>query len=124
NVKTMAQRTAAATAQSRFSAALLGLFALTALSLASIGIYGVMALTVGARTREIGVRIALGADRGRVQRLVVGEGIALVSVGAGLGIVGALVTTRVLASLLFDLTPGDPLTYVAIVVLLTAAALV
>jgi len=123
NTKTMAERTAAATAQSRFSAALLALFAITALSLASIGIYGVMALTVSARTREIGVRIALGADRGRVQRLVVGEGIALVSVGAGLGIVGALVTTRVLASLLFDLTPGDPPTYVAIVMLLAAAAL-
>jgi putative ABC transport system permease protein len=123
NVKTMAERTAAATAQSRFSAALLGLFALTALSLASIGIYGVMALAVSARTREIGVRIALGADRQRVQRLVVGEGIALVAAGAALGLVGALLTTRVLRSLLFDLAPTDPPTYVAIVVVLGACAL-
>ncbi|MGH7615694.1 MAG: ADOP family duplicated permease [Gemmatimonadaceae bacterium] len=123
NVKTMAERAAAATAPSRFSAALLGLFALTALSLASIGIYGVMALAVSARTREIGVRIALGADRGRVQRLVVGEGVALVAVGAAFGIAGALVATRVLRSLLFDLTPADPPTYVAIVALLAASAL-
>jgi predicted permease len=123
NVKTMSERAAAATAQSRFSAVLLGLFALTALSLASIGIYGVMALAVSARTREIGVRIALGADRGRVQRLVVGEGIALVTVGAVLGIAGALVATRVLQSLLFDLTPADLPTYVSIVIILGMSAL-
>jgi putative ABC transport system permease protein len=123
NVKTMAERAAAATAQSRFSAALLGLFAITALSLASIGIYGVMALAVSARTREIGVRIALGADRRRVQRLVVGEGIALVAAGAALGLLGALTTTRVLQSLLFDLAPTDPPTYVAIVVILGACAI-
>jgi predicted permease len=123
DVKTMADRTAAATAQSRFSAVLLGLFALTALSLASIGIYGVMSLAVGARTREIGVRIALGADRGRVQRLVVGEGIALVAAGATLGLIGAFLTTRVLRTLLFDLAPTDPPTYVAIVVILGACAL-
>lgn len=123
NVKTMAERTAAATAQSRFSAALLALFAITALSLASIGIYGVMALAVSTRTREIGVRIALGADRRRVQRLVVGEGIALVAAGAVVGLVGAFLTTRVLQSLLFDLTPSDPPTYAAIVVILGACAL-
>ena len=122
NVKTMAERTAAATAQSRFSAALLGLFALTALSLASIGIYGVMALAVSTRTREIGVRIALGADRRRVQRLVVGEGIALVATGAVLGLAGAILTTRVLQTLLFDLTPSDPPTYAAIVVILGACS--
>jgi putative ABC transport system permease protein len=123
NVKTMDERSAAATAQSRFSAALLALFAITALSLASIGIYGVMALAVSARTREIGVRIALGADRRRVQRLVVGEGIALVATGAVLGLAGAFLTTRVLQSLLFDLTPSDPPTYAAIVVVLGGCAL-
>ena len=123
NVKTMAERTAAATAQSRFSAALLALFAITALSLASIGIYGVMALAVSTRTREIGVRIALGADRRRVQRLVVGEGIALVAAGAVLGLAGAFLTTRVLQTLLFDLAPSDPPTYAAIVVILGACAL-
>ena len=82
-----------------------------------------MALAVSARTREIGVRIALGADRQRVQRLVVGEGAALAAAGAVLGIAGALLTTRVLASLLFDLTPTDPPTYVAIVLVLGGCAL-
>jgi predicted permease len=123
DVKTMAERTAAATAQARFSATLLTLFALTALSLASIGIYGVISLAVSARTREMGVRIALGADQRRVQRLVVGEGIVLVAAGAGLGLVGALTTTRVLRTLLFDLAPTDPATYVAIVVVLGVCAI-
>jgi len=81
------------------------------------------ALAVSARTREIGVRIALGADRGHVQRFVVGDGLVLVMVGAALGIAGALASTRVLRSLLFDLTPSDPPTYVAIVVILGACAL-
>jgi ABC-type antimicrobial peptide transport system permease subunit len=118
----MNARAAGATAQARFSAQVLALFALSALSLAAIGIYGVMSLAVTARTREIGIRIALGADRGRVQRLVVGEGVALVGAGAALGVAGALVCTRVLQSLLFDLSPSDPTVYVGIVMLLGAAA--
>ncbi|HTE47160.1 MAG TPA: FtsX-like permease family protein, partial [Gemmatimonadaceae bacterium] len=123
DMQTMSDRAADATARARFSAVLLSLFAATALSLAAIGIYGVMSLAVTARTREIGIRIALGADRGRVQRLVVGEGAALVAIGAVAGIGGALLCTRVLRTLLFDVTPSDPITYVAIVVLLGAAAL-
>jgi putative ABC transport system permease protein len=119
----LATRAAAATAQARFSAVLLGLFAATALSLAVVGIYGVMSLAVAARTREIGIRIALGADQRRVQRLVVGEGIALVAVGAVIGLAGALVSTRVLQSLLFDLTSTDPLTYTLILALLAVAAM-
>ena len=122
DMKTMAERAAGATAQARFSAALLGLFALTALSLAAVGIYGVMSLMVAARTREIGIRIALGAERGRVERLVIGEGVALVSVGAVLGLAGALPATRVLRTLLFDVAPSDPQTYAAIVVVIAAAA--
>src|SRR5204863_9749102 len=122
NMQTMSARAAGATAQARFSASLLGLFALTALSLAGVGIYGVMALAGTSRTREIGIRIALGADRGRVQRLVVGEGVALTSLGTIIGLSGALLATRVLRSLLFDLTPSDPITYVTIVVILSSAA--
>jgi predicted permease len=124
DMQTMNARAADATARARFSAVLLTLFALTALSLAAIGIYGVMSLAVSARTREIGIRIALGADRSRVQGLVVGEGIALVSLGVVIGVGGALVCTRVLRSLLFDLTPSDPVTYVTIVAVLGAAAIV
>lgn len=121
---TMAERTSAATAQARFRAVLLALFALTALSLAAVGIYGVMSLAVTARTREMGIRIALGAERGRVERLVIGEGIGLVSIGALLGLVGALAATRVLRTFLFDLSASDPITYVSIVVVLGAAAIV
>jgi putative ABC transport system permease protein len=123
DVQTLTARAAAGTAPNRFSAELLALFAATALSLAGIGIYGVMSLAVSARTREIGVRIALGADRAHVQRFVVGDGLVLVMAGAALGIAGALASTRVLRSLLFDLTPSDPPTYIAIVVILGACAL-
>jgi putative ABC transport system permease protein len=123
DMRTLAARTAAMTAQARFSAVLLGLFAATALSLAVIGIYGVMSLAVTARTREIGIRIALGADQRRVQRLVVGEGATLVGIGAAVGLVGALWSTRLLQNLLFDLEPTDPATYAVILALLAAAAI-
>jgi predicted permease len=123
DVKPMAERAAAATAQARFSAVLLGLFGATALALAIIGVYGVMSLGVVARTREIGIRVALGADRGKVQRLVIAEGLAMVSVGAALGLTGALLGTRLLRTLLYDLTPWDPATYVAAFVILGLAAL-
>lgn len=115
---TMAQRTATATAAARFRAVLLASFAFVALSLAAIGIYGVVSFAVAARTREIGVRIALGAERGRVQRLVIGEGMGLVGLGAVIGLAGALVATRVLRTFLFELTPGDPVTYVAVAAVL------
>ena len=122
NAQTMSARAASATAQARFSAVLLGLFAATALSLAVVGIYGVMSLVVAARTRESGIRMALGADQQRVRRQVVSEGLTLVSIGAAIGIVGALACTRVLQTLLFDLEPSDPVTYVGIVCVLGAAA--
>ena len=122
DMKTMAERAAGATAQARFSAALLGLFALTALSLAAVGIYGVMSLAVAARTKEIGIRIALGSGQRRVLRLVMREGISLAAAGAAIGVVGALVATRVLRTLLFDVAPSDPAMYAAIVLVLGAAA--
>ncbi len=123
DVRTMLERSARATAQIRFSATLLAIFAATALALASIGIYGVLSLAVAARTREIGIRIALGAEQQRVRRLVIGEGVVLASIGAAVGIVGALASTRVLQSMLFDLTSADPLTYVVITLVLGAAAI-
>jgi len=122
DMQTMTARSAGATARPRFSATLLALFALTALALAVVGIYGVMSLMVSARTREIGIRIALGADSRRVQRLVVSEGMALVAIGGAIGLAGALLCTRLLRSLLFDMAPTDPPTYVAIVVLLSVTA--
>ena len=121
DIQPMTARAAGASAQARFSAVLLGLFAATALSLAVVGIYGVMALVVTARTREIGIRMALGADGFNVRRLVVSEGVTLVSVGVTLGLAGALACTRVLQKLLFELSPTDPVTYGAIVTLLGLA---
>jgi len=122
DIASMATRTAVATAQTRFSAMVLAMFATTALLLAVIGIYGVMSLVVSQRTREIGIRMALGADRSRVRGLVVREGLVLAAAGAAIGIVAALALTRVLRSMLYDVHPADPVTYAAIVVLLAAAA--
>ncbi len=122
DIKTMASRTAVATAQARFSAVLLALFAITALALAVIGIYGVMSFMVVQRTREIGIRMALGAERAQVQRLVIAEGLWLAAAGALVGVAAAFALTRVLRTMLYDVKPGDPATYVAIVLVLALAA--
>jgi putative ABC transport system permease protein len=119
----MRQREGRATAQNRFRAMLLTAFALAALLLAAIGIYGVLSFAVTVRTREMGIRIALGAERGSVQWLVLGEGLALVGLGIVIGLAGAFAGARVLRTFLFDLTPSDPLTYISIVVVLVVTAL-
>jgi predicted permease len=123
DVRTLTSRVADATTQARFSAILLALFAGAALVLATLGIYGVIAYAVAQRTREIGIRVALGADRGSVLRLIIAQGAALTVVGLALGTAVALVTTRVLRSLLYDVVPADPLTLVAVIALLAASAL-
>jgi predicted permease len=122
DVQSMSERVAVATAQARLSAILLGLFAAVAFALAIIGIYGVLSFAVLQRTREIGIRMALGAESSSVLRLVIGEGMALAAVGVAIGLVAALWLTRVLGALLFDVAPSDPLTYVAIVALVGTAA--
>jgi predicted permease len=110
-------------AQSRFSMLLLGTFAGAALLLAALGIFGVLSNAVAQRTREIGIRVALGAQRSQVRRLVLREALVLASLGTGIGIVAALQLTRLLATLLFQLTPTDPLTLAGVVVLLLGVAL-
>jgi predicted permease len=106
----------------RFQMTLLGLFALVALALAGQGIYGVMALSVAQRTREIGIRMALGADRVALVRKVVGGGLRMALLGVALGLAGALAATRVLASLVYGVSTTDPLTLAATGALLLGAA--
>ena len=122
DMQTMTQREGIATAKDRFRATLLSVFAVAALLLAAIGIYGVLSFAVTARTREMGIRIALGAERGSVQGLVIGEGLALVAVGVVIGLAGAFAGARVLRTFLFELTPSDPVTYSAVIVVLGVTA--
>jgi putative ABC transport system permease protein len=117
-VQSMRQVLTEAVAHERFAALLLGGFALTALVLAALGMYGVMAYVVRARTREIGIRMALGARAGEVFGRVVGRGLFLSGAGAGLGLLGAGAASRVLSAWLFGVSPTDPVVFAAVVVLL------
>ena len=107
----------------RFNLVLLSALAALALSLAAIGIYGVMSFTTGQRTHEIGVRMALGARTTDIIRLVVGQGMVLTLIGIAIGLVAAFALTRFLSSLLFNITTTDPVTFGSITILLTAVAL-
>ncbi|HYL05573.1 MAG TPA: ABC transporter permease [Thermoanaerobaculia bacterium] len=120
---TMEQALAESVAPPRFRTLLLAAFAAVAVLLAAIGIYGVIAYAVVQRTHEIGLRMALGAGRAEVLRLVVGQGAYLALAGIGLGLAGALAGTRVLAKLLFGVGVTDPLTFILVPVLLAAVAL-
>ena len=121
-VRTMEEMVAVATASRRFSMQLLTAFAVLALVLAAVGIYGVMAFVVGQRTREIGIRIALGAHPGSVVRLVLRQALVLAVCGVAAGAAAALIVTRLMSSLLFQVRASDPATYVLIAVLLAATA--
>ncbi len=123
NVRTMDDRVQESLARRRFSMMMLGLFALLALVLATIGIYGVMGYMVSQGTREIGIRLALGATQSNILRLVVRQGMALALTGVAIGLAGAFILTRLMSSLLFGVQSTDPLTFVAIAALLTLIAL-
>ena len=122
-VRTMESLSLTSTAQQNFNLLLLSLFAALALLLATVGIYGVISYGVTQRTHEIGLRIALGAQRANVVGLVVGQGLALTLIGVGAGLTGAFALTRFLAKMLYGVRPTDPLTFVAVPLLLTGAAL-
>lgn len=113
----------ASVVRQRFSAALMAVFALLALILCATGIYGVLSLTTGQRTREIGVRMALGADAGAIRRMVLREGAAVIGAGIVIGLAGAVAATRFLRTLLFEVRPGDPATLLAVCALLAVVGL-
>ena len=111
-------------ATERLSMVPLAVLASLALILAAVGIYGVMSYTVTQRTHEIGIRMAIGAQRRDVFRMVIGRGMVLVLIGVALGLIGAFSLTRLMRTMLFGVAPTDPVTFVSIAVLLTGVALV
>jgi putative ABC transport system permease protein len=123
NVATMETTLGEAIARPRFNASLFGLFAAVALSLAAIGLFGLMSYTVAQSVREIGIRMALGAQARDVLKLVVGQGLALTIAGLVLGLIGALGVTRLMKNLLYGVTASDPLTFICVSLLLVFIAL-
>jgi putative ABC transport system permease protein len=110
-------------ARQRFVLVLMSAFSVVALILTAAGIFGLLAQMVAQRTREIGIRIALGATRAQLLRLIVSRGLMLTLAGSAIGIAGALALAPVLRSLLFDITPTDPMSYATVFALLAAVAL-
>jgi len=122
--RTMSQVAAESVSRRRFAMQLVGLFGILALLLAAVGIYGVIAYSVTQRTREIGIRVALGASRSEILRWVLKQGMVLTMVGVVIGLVGALALTRLLRSLLFGVGPTDIVTYAVLATVLTIVALI
>jgi ABC-type antimicrobial peptide transport system permease subunit len=121
--QTMEEIIASSIADRRFSMVLLGAFAALALLLSSIGIYGVISYLIGERTHEIGIRVALGAQRKDVLALVLGEGVKLALLGAAIGIAAGLGLTRLMADLLYGVSATDPLTFAAVPIVLLGVAM-
>jgi putative ABC transport system permease protein len=123
SVATMEELLSNASSRPRFYAVWLGIFAVTAVVLAVIGLYGLMSYAVAQRTPEIGIRVALGAQRHEVMGLVLRDSVVTTAVGVSVGLAGAAALTRYLEGMLFDLTPLDPATFAAVAVLFAAVAL-
>jgi predicted permease len=121
--RTFSQVYSASLGSRRFNVILIGFFGITALLLATAGVFGVMAYSVSRRTREIGVRLALGAGSGDVLRMILSQGLRTIFVGVAIGIAGSLALTRTVESLLFGVTATDPLTFGGVTLLLVGAAL-
>ncbi len=124
NLRTLAEQKDGSLYAERLAAALLTLFGLLALLLAAVGIYGVLSYSVTERTREMGIRLALGAQPRNLLKFVVGQGMILTFIGLAIGVVAAFALTRLLEKLLFGVSATDPLTFVVIPLLLTVVALV
>jgi putative ABC transport system permease protein len=123
NIDSMENIVAGAVARQRFSMLLLAIFAALALVLAAVGIYGVMSYTVAQQTREIGIRIALGAKRGDVLKMTVKQAIKLVGLGLAIGLPSAFILTRVMSTLLFGISATDPITFLGISLVVLVVAL-
>ena len=123
NVDSMEHIVAGAVARQRFSMLLLAVFAAVALVLAAVGIYGVMSYSVAQQTHEIGIRMALGAQRSDILRMTVKQGLRLVGLGLIIGLAAAFTLTRVMASLLFGISATDPITFITISIVLLAVAM-
>jgi putative ABC transport system permease protein len=124
NIATMTSVRDNSLAESRFNALLLVIFAIVAMMLAAIGIYGVMAYSVTQRTREIGIRLALGAERRDVINLVLGQGVRLTLIGVTIGLLGAVAATRALTGLLYGVSTTDPATFIVISLFIAVVALI
>ncbi|HSE99030.1 MAG TPA: FtsX-like permease family protein, partial [Blastocatellia bacterium] len=123
SIATMQQRMSDSVAKRRFNMLLVGSFGFLALVLAGVGIYGVISYSVAQRTHEIGLRMALGADRRDIFRLIVGQGIVLTIIGIGIGLIGSFALTRLISTLLFGVTATDTLTFAGVSLLLSSVAL-
>ena len=121
--QTLSDTLSASLSERRFSMEIIGLFALTALLLAGLGIYGVISYLVSERTHEIGIRLALGAQRGDILRMVVRQGLGLAIAGAAVGLVCGLIVSHLMAGMLYGVRPSDPLTFAGVAVLLIGVAL-
>jgi putative ABC transport system permease protein len=123
NFRTFQQVYSASLGSRRFNLILIAFFGIVALVLATAGVFGVMAYSVSRRTREIGVRVALGARSRDVLKMILSQGLRTIFIGLLIGLAGSLALTRTMASLLFEVTATDPLTFAAVIALLIAAAL-
>jgi putative ABC transport system permease protein len=123
-VRTLDDEVSRLVAAPRFSASVLGVFAVMALLLAAVGVYGVMAYLSSLRTREIGVRVALGATRGTVLRLVIGDGVIVIVSGVAVGLIASMWLTQTLTGMLYEVQPSDPAALAAVAAVLSSVALV
>jgi putative ABC transport system permease protein len=123
NIRTLDEYVAEQLWQPRQTMTLLAMFGAIAVVLAMIGVYGLMAYAIRQRTHEIGIRMALGASRRDVLRLVIAQGLLLVALGVAIGIAGSFALTRLLGTLLWGVTPTDPLTYVVVIMTLVTVAM-